>query len=163
MLPISSLHIKRCFFSELSLTELYQILQARVNVFVVEQACCYPDLDDQDQASWHLQVRNDQNQLIGYARVLPPGLAYAEASIGRFLVIKPHRSAGIGKHLFQEAMRFCNQKFPEPAIRICAQEYLLDFYRRLGFKEASAPFLDYGIRHVEMLLVNPRSADNTSL
>src|SRR5690606_14206953 len=113
-------------FYELSLDELYRILQIRNQVFYVEQRCDDLDLDDKDQQSLHLSLY-DGDILVGYARLLPPGLSYPEMSIGRVAVSASYRGRGTGRHLMEIAMEQLQAHFGSNAIRISAQRYLEKF------------------------------------
>lgn len=141
-------------FSELTPHTLYAALRARSDVFVVEQNCVFLDLDDADQAAWHLLGWTDQegaSTLAAYLRLLPPGCKFTEASIGRVLTTRDFRRAGAGRALMDEGVRKCRELHPGHAIRIGAQRYLSDFYAGFGFRAASEPYLEDGIEHIEML------------
>lgn len=137
-------------FGELNILELYQILQLRAEVFVVEQNCAYQDIDSRDIQCIHLiAVSNDD--IIGYCRILPEGIAYDNyCSIGRVVVRKEARSHQFGKQIMQASIDFCKIHFEEP-IKISAQLYLEKFYQNLGFKTASAPYLEDNIPHIAMI------------
>lgn len=62
-------------FNELSTSELYEILQLRSEIFVVEQDCVYNDLDGLDQEAEHLYCLVDE-QVAAYVRILPPGTRF---------------------------------------------------------------------------------------
>ena len=138
-------------FNELTAAELYAILKLRSEVFVVEQNCVYLDTDDKDQQSFHLCGWNE-NTLVVYARILPPGLAFEEASIGRVVTNPLHRKDGFGRVLMQQAIERTFTEFTVNEIRIGAQLYLLSFYTSLGFKKAGPEYLEDGIPHIEMTL-----------
>ncbi len=138
-------------FSELSNTELYALLQLRSLVFVVEQNCAYADLDDKDQGSWHL-MGWDQDDLIAYTRLLPPGLAFEECSIGRVVTSPSVRGQGIGRNLMKHSIEQCRQLFGSEPIQIGAQRYLEAFYGSLGFVVVGEPYLEDGIPHIHMIL-----------
>ena len=137
-------------FQELSLEELYQILRLRSAVFVVEQNCPYQDIDNKDQESLHLMYYVNNN-FAGYTRLLPAGLSYNEAAIGRVIISAEHRGAGIGKALMKASIKACYDHFGISAIRIGAQVYLLDFYQSLGFVPQGEGYDEDGIPHIEML------------
>lgn len=82
-------------FYELTLDELYAILQLRMEVFVVEQDCVYQDCDDKDQKSHHLMAWCN-GKLAAVTRLLPPGVSYAEPSIGRVITSPAFRGYEIG-------------------------------------------------------------------
>lgn len=140
-------------FAALSLQELYDVLHARCQVFIVEQVA-FQDLDGQDQGSWHLQGRDAQGVLQSYARVLPPGLAYpveGEPSIGRVLVMQAARGTGAGWELMRHAIAEVERMWPGTSIRIGAQAYLQKFYEGCGFVDMDEPYLEDGIPHRIML------------
>ncbi|MEO6584581.1 MAG: GNAT family N-acetyltransferase [Ferruginibacter sp.] len=137
-------------FGELSAIELYKILKIRSEVFVVEQNCVYLDADGKDQLAFHLTGWL-QSEAVAYVRILPPGLAYDEAAIGRVLTSKNQRRYGTGRVLMEKAIDFTLKQFNTGAIRIGAQVYLEKFYTSLGFNKASDEYLEDGIPHIEML------------
>jgi len=138
-------------FAELSPYELYSILQLRALVFVVEQECAYNDLDGYDAASHHLFTQDAAGRVIASLRMLPPGVKYAEPSLGRVVTHPDTRGTGLGRELMREGMRRAATDFPGAAIRIGAQKRLEGFYRSLGFLAVSPPYDEDGIEHVEML------------
>lgn len=142
-------------FDELGSTLLYRILAARNAVFVVEQQCPYQDIDGRDPHSLHLvaQVRDasDQPQIAAYLRLLPPGLAYDEASIGRVITAASHRGTGLGRELLARAVAIAEVQWPSAPLRIGAQAHLEAFYGAFGFVKASEPYDEDGIMHIEML------------
>lgn len=142
---------------ELSARQLHAILSARESVFVVEQQCAYQDADGRDLHAWHLTAWIAA-EVAGYLRVVDPGRKYAEPSLGRVLTTGPFRGTGLGRRLVDEGLRRCAHAFPEQAIRISAQQRLERFYREFGFNVVSAPYLEDGIPHVEMLRL-PTAAD----
>lgn len=137
-------------FNELTLAELYKIVKQRINIFVVEQNCPYSDCDNKDLDSYHLYA-SEESQIIAYLRILLPGISYKEASIGRVLVVQKHRGKGLGTMLMKKGMNFIKKELNESIIRISAQEYVLNFYKDLGFKVVSDTYLEDGIKHKEML------------
>ena len=136
-------------FNDLSLGELYRILQLRNQVFYVEQRCDDLDLDDKDQESLHLSIY-DEDILIAYARLLPAGLSYEERSIGRVAVSASYRGRKIGRLLMDEAIGHLEQVYGPGPIKISAQRYLEGFYRSLGFETKSEVYLEAGIEHIKM-------------
>jgi ElaA protein len=134
-------------FTDLAPHALYAALRARSDVFVVEQSCVFLDLDDVDQAAWHLLAWVERDG----PRALGPGCKFAEASIGRVLTTRDFRRTGVGRALMSEGVRKCLEIHPGQAIRIGAQRYLEAFYAGFGFRAASEPYLEDGIEHVEML------------
>ncbi|MEP6712525.1 MAG: GNAT family N-acetyltransferase [Ferruginibacter sp.] len=137
-------------FEELSADALYKILKLRSEIFVVEQNCVYLDMDDKDQQSFHLCGWIDE-KLLAYARILPPGIAFTEPSIGRVSTHPSFRKNGAGKLLMRQAIEKTYAQFLSNSIKIGAQLYLQAFYANLGFTQTSEPYLEDGIPHIEML------------
>ena len=140
-------------FNNLSAQQLFDVLQLRVNVFVVEQQCAYPELDefDRNAKTRHLCGCEASGQLIAYARILPPGLRFPEVNLGRFVVRKEARGQGVGHQLLREALREIESSWPGSGIRISAQDYLQKFYEQYGFVRVSDVYLEDGIAHVDMV------------
>ena len=139
---------------ELSSREWYEVTVAREAVFVVEQDCAFLDADGADPACWHLVGRRGA-EVAAYCRIVPPGVKFAEPSIGRVLTRGAGRGNGAGKALMEEAIRRCEELFPGLPIRIGAQQYLERFYGRFGFATVSEPYDEDGIPHVIMLREPP--------
>jgi ElaA protein len=140
-------------FNSLTTHELYDILKLRVDIFVVEQTCYYPELDDHDRHSETRHLFCYQNGNIqAYLRVLPKGLTYDDhISIGRVAIAKSARGTGLGHQLMQQGLSICQQCFPNQAIKISAQQHLEKFYQQHGFTTASAMYLEDDIPHIAML------------
>jgi ElaA protein len=138
-------------FSELTPYELYDILRLRSEVFVVEQNCVYLDMDNKDQNCFHF-CGWKVNALVAYVRLLPPGVAYAEPSIGRVITSPAYRRTGAGRILMQKAIELCVEKFGKKNIKIGAQLYLKKFYESLGFHQCGDMYLEDNIPHIPMLL-----------
>jgi ElaA protein len=138
------------YFKELSTEELYTILQLRNEVFVVEQNCVYQDADNKDSISFHLSGWDGGN-LVAYCRILPPGVSYTEASIGRVVSSPQYRNKGYGKQLMNEAIINTLAQFGCNTIKISAQLYLQKFYEQLGFVKLSDSYMEDNIPHIEML------------
>ena len=147
-------------FGDLSALDLHRILRARVDVFVVEQACPYPEVDGLDPACLHVVGEGGGGDLLAYARVLPPGLKYPEAALGRVLTSLAVRGTGVGRALLAEALAGMDRRWPGVPVRIGAQSHLERFYGEFGFRTVSAPYEEDGIEHVEMLRA---PADGASL
>lgn len=140
-------------FEQLSTTQLYQLLKLRVDVFVVEQTCPYPELDDKDhQRGVHHLLGYRDDQLVACARLLPPGISYPSASIGRVATKESERGSGLGHLLLQQALSSCQQLWPEQSIEIGAQEHLAKFYEKHGFVQTSPMYLEDDIPHIDMKL-----------
>lgn len=140
-------------FSQLNTHELYDLLKLRIDIFVVEQTCFYPDLDEHDR---HLETQHlfcYQNGLMtAYLRILPKGLTYPNnISIGRVVVAPSARGTGLGHELMKVALADCLIDFPNDTIKISAQEHLEKFYNHHGFERVSDMYLEDGIPHIGML------------
>jgi ElaA protein len=144
-------------FDALTPHELYAVLQLRNEVFVVEQHCVFQDADNKDQASIHVMGWQG-NRLIAYTRLVPPGKAYAEASIGRVVTAPAARKSGIGRELMLRSLQLLYQLFGDVPVRIGAQFYLRNFYASLGFRETGDIYLEDGIQHIEMLIPAPSAS-----
>lgn len=136
-------------FDNLTPRELYEIMRLRNEVFVLEQLCVYQDADNKDQESHHLMIK-DNDKLIAYARLLPPGLAFEQMSIGRVISAPDYRKKGAGKLLMQKAIEGCHELFGEGPICIGAQLYLKKFYESFGFVQTGDVYLEDNIEHIEM-------------
>ena len=108
-------------------------------------------MDNKDQLCHHLLLYAD-DALVAYARVLPPGLHYAEASIGRVITSLASRGTGTGKVLMELAISATKKLYPDQPLRIGAQLYALKFYERFGFERDGEIYDEDGIDHVEMVL-----------
>jgi ElaA protein len=136
-------------FAGLSALLLYEVLRFRQAIFVVEQACAYPDLDDNDQGAHHLLAHADH--IAGYLRLVH----YAEerrVAIGRVAVAASHRRHGLARRLMAETLERCRRDYLGCAVTLSAQTYLTGFYESLGFRPTSAPYDDYGVPHIDMIL-----------
>ncbi|HOZ64498.1 MAG TPA: GNAT family N-acetyltransferase [Burkholderiaceae bacterium] len=137
-------------FDELTLRELYELLQLRTEVFTVEQNCVFQDIDGADDQAMHL-LGTQNNQLVAYARCFPAGVKFAEASIGRVVTRSLARGSGLGHLLIQQAVSsVCALWGPQP-IRIGAQARLKAYYSGHGFVDVGVPYVEDGIDHLEMV------------
>lgn len=138
-------------FDELKLPELYAILKLRELVFVLEQACLYPDIDGKDSIAYHVLLK-EEGKLIAYARYFTKGSVYPEhASIGRVVVDPEYRGKELGKLLMKSLLEKVDSLYKNTSIQISAQTYLIDFYESYGFKIVSAEYLEDAIPHIRML------------
>ena len=129
---------------------LHRILRARQEVFVVEQDCVYLDADAADEASWHLAAWAPDWQLMAYARIVDPGIKYAEPSMGRVVLDKALRGSGLADRLVAEGLARADAAWPGRGNRISAQAHLQRFYGRHGFASIGEPYLEDNIPHIEM-------------
>lgn len=139
--------IKR--FEALSVFELYNLMQLRSEVFVVEQNCVYQDVDGKDEKALHL-IGEDEAVTVAYCRVFKPKDYFDEASIGRVIVKDNYRDQKLGHSLMKEAIEVINAEYNETKITISAQLYLKKFYESHGFIQTSETYLEDDIPHIEM-------------
>ncbi len=137
-------------FDQLSTTELYDILQLRSEVFVVEQDCVYQDIDGKDQKALHVLGEKD-GKLIAYTRCFKPGDYFKEASIGRVVVSESQREYKLGNTIMAASIEAINKQYNTKVIKLSAQCYLNKFYNNLGFKAIGEEYLEDGIPHVTMI------------
>ncbi|MEY3598891.1 MAG: hypothetical protein RL521_1313 [Bacteroidota bacterium] len=129
--------------------EWHRVLALRAEVFVVEQNCAYQDPDGKDVVSYHILMESGE-ELVAYARLLPPGVSYPEASIGRVVSSPRVRGLGWGKALMEVAIAQTQKQFGTNEICISAQSYLLKFYQDLGFVAEGEEYLEDDIPHFKM-------------
>lgn len=137
-------------FNDLSPLELYEILQLRSEVFVVEQDCVYQDIDGNDQKALHI-IGTVENKIIAYTRCFRPGDYFKEASIGRVVVKESQRKFKRGNQIMNNSIKAINNHYKTKIIKISAQCYLNKFYTNLQFKSIGEKYLEDGIPHVAML------------
>ena len=136
-------------FSELSPNELYEMLQLRSEVFVVEQNCAYQDIDGKDQKAIHVLGYSD-GILVAYSRLFKPKDYFEHASIGRVIVKASHRDKKLGHKLMRVSIDAITTLFQETKITISAQFYLQKFYESHGFIVVGESYLEDDIPHIEM-------------
>jgi len=138
-------------FDTLSPAALYAIMQLRNEVFVVEQNCVYQDADGKDPKCYHC-MGWDGTTLVAYTRIIPQGISYPEASIGRVVSSPRYRGTGAGRELMALSIKHTFELFNCNTIKIGAQLYLKKFYEALGFVQSSGTYLEDNIPHIEMTL-----------
>lgn len=143
-------------FDDLGVRALYDALQLRTRVFVVEQQAIYLDADGADLLSWHLLGRDDAGVLQAYLRLVDAGVKYAEPSIGRVITAPEARGSGLGRALMAEGLAGAARWWPGHGLRISAQSRLRRFYTDFGFVAVGDDYLEDGIPHVEMLRKDAR-------
>ncbi len=156
---MSTLTWKRVAFADLTPHQLYELLQLRSDVFVMEQACAFQDMDGFDHLAVHLlgtavqptAVEGQGTPLIAYARLFPAGIKFAEASIGRVITRDTVRGTGLGHVLIREAIASVAALWGVQPIRIGAQARLTGYYRQHGFVEVGPLYLEDNIDHQDML------------
>ncbi|MDG3087015.1 GNAT family N-acetyltransferase [Vibrio hannami] len=140
-------------FDQLNTFQLYQLLKLRVDIFVVEQTCPYPELDNKDLNEGVYQLLGYQGgELVACARLLPQGISFDNVSIGRIATKQEARGSGLGHELMRVALQHCSELWPEQIIDIQAQEHLQAFYQQHGFIPFSESYLEDDIPHIDMRL-----------
>ncbi|MBR5720952.1 MAG: GNAT family N-acetyltransferase [Clostridia bacterium] len=137
-------------FDELSAKELYGIIRARTEVFVVEQKCPYQELDGLDIFSTHLYF-SQNGEIAAYLRIVPPGKRFEEVSFGRIFTSLPYRGKGLGAKLMEEGIKAAEKIYGKCPIRISAQKHACGFYEKFGFIKDSEEYDEDGIVHIEMI------------
>lgn len=157
--PIRRPPIRRVAFDALSLNELHDLLALRSRVFVVEQACPYPDIDGRDPGALHLIAVDNAGTIVGCARCLGPDGEISDpegrdatVSFGRLAVDPSQRSTGLGRALVAESLAVLAERWPGRDVLIGAQLYLERFYGSFGFAQVTEPYDDFGIPHIDMRL-----------
>ena len=127
--------------------ELYEILKARAEIFVVEQNCVYQDLDGKDYNSLHV-FYEEEGKVLAYLRAFRKDADTVQ--LGRVLTVQ--HGTGLGGTLLKEGIRQICEEFMSSQIYAEVQTYATGFYEREGFTVCSDEFLEDGIPHVAMLL-----------
>lgn len=137
-------------FQELTIHELYDLLQLRSEVFVVEQDCVYQDIDGKDQKALHI-LGYKEHKLVAYTRIFQPGYYFEEASIGRVVVKDAERQHKYGYDIMKASIEAIKTHYNISIIKISAQTYLKRFYNNLEFYQVGEEYLEDGIPHIGMI------------
>ncbi|GHA38741.1 ElaA protein [Salinimicrobium marinum] len=147
---IQELDLKIKSFSELHISELYDLLQLRSEVFVVEQDCVYLDIDGKDGKALHVMgFRN--GELVAYTRCFAPGIYFEEAAIGRVVVKANSRKENYGHEILRASVKAIEEEYDTAVIKLSAQTYLVNFYESHGFQQIGKGYLEDGIPHIAMI------------
>lgn len=138
-------------FNDLSTRQLFDLLALRTEIFVVEQDCPYQEVDEKDKLAFHVLAYTSDNVLIGVSRIIPPGISYKEASLGRVAIRKEFRRQGLAHQLNTKTIHYIESRLNLKELRISAQSHLCRMYEKHGFGVVSEEYLEDGIPHVEML------------
>ncbi len=138
-------------YKELTLDEFHDILQLRIDVFVVEQNCPYPELDNKDKMAFHFYCTDKNDKIIAYTRFFKPGDYYKEAAFGRVVVHQDFRNQKLGYELVEQTISKMKQLFGDIPIKIGAQTYLNKFYTSFGFQQVGEEYIEDGIPHIYMV------------
>lgn len=147
---MSELKIRVKEFQQLGLDELYDLLQLRSEVFVVEQDCVYQDIDGKDRQAIHV-IGYKKDKIVAYTRCFEPGYYFPEAAIGRVVVKDSERRFGYGHDIMEASHEAINRYFNTSEIRLSAQQYLIKFYESHGYETSGEGYLEDGIPHINML------------
>lgn len=142
--------IKEKTFEELTTAELYELLQLRSEVFVVEQDCVYQDIDGKDQKALHI-LGYENDRLVAYTRCFDRNIYFEEAAIGRVLVKKDARDRGFGHEIMKASVEAIRKHYQTDTIKLSAQQYLIKFYESHGFVTVGEGYLEDGIPHIAMV------------
>ena len=137
-------------FDELTLNELYKIMQLRSQVFVVEQNCIYQDLDDIDKISYHLFIKGNNDMIKAYLRIFEKDKDTAQ--IGRVVTDEKERKKGYATKLMEKGIQLIKNEMKKNKVYLEGQVYCKDLYLKLGFEIISDEFLEDGIPHIKMEL-----------
>ena len=137
-------------FQELTTSELYELLQLRSEVFVVEQDCVYQDIDGKDLKALHV-LGEKEGKIIAYTRLFNSGEYFDTPSIGRVVVKDTERKYGFGHDLMKASIQAIIDTYNETTITISAQTYLQKFYESHGFKQVGEGYLEDGIPNIRMV------------
>lgn len=142
--------IKEKTFEELTTAELYELLQLRSEVFVVEQDCVYQDIDGKDQKALHV-LGYREKELVAYTRCFDKGIYFEQAAIGRVVVKKNNRKYGYGHEIMKASVEAIRKRYKTDNIKLSAQQYLIKFYEFHGFSSIGEGYLEDGIPHIAMI------------
>ncbi|APG60785.1 GNAT family N-acetyltransferase [Christiangramia salexigens] len=147
---MSDLNIQVKKFADLSLQELYELLQLRSEVFVVEQDCVYQDIDGKDDEALHVLGKKN-GRIVAYTRCLKPGYYFEQAAIGRVVVKQSERKFGYGHNIMKASDEAISRNYNTSHIKLSAQQYLIKFYESHGYKTQGEGYLEDGIPHIAMI------------
>ena len=150
--PSIEWHVKP--FAALTGREVHDIMRLRVDVFVVEQRCVYPEIDGQDPEAVHVMGIAGNGTLAAYARILPPH-GKEPPHIGRVIVHPAFRGNHLGRHLMHQALNALYELYGSRRSALAAQAYLVDFYGSFGYIPVSEAYPWDGIPNVDMTLDAP--------
>lgn len=148
---MAKLKYQLVLMKDLGCDVLYDILQLRQEIFVVEQKCYYLDADGLDQQAYHFIGRDEKKQILSYLRIIPPASEGEPVRIGRVLVRAGHRGKGLAREIMEEALARIQAIYTKKPVKISAQTYLQGFYTSLDFVKTSEPYDEDGIEHVDMV------------
>jgi len=137
-------------FEDFSLEEFHDLIQLRIEVFVLEQDCPYQELDGLDKSAWHVTGENEDGELLACSRIIAPGISCKEVSFGRVLTKLNVRGEKIGHEVVKRTIAFIEKAYPGQTMKISAQKHLKKFYEYYKFKQSGEGYLEDGIPHIPM-------------
>jgi len=140
-------------FDKLTINELYDLLRLREQVFIIEQTSIYPNIDNKDQKAIHL-IAEVEGKIIAYSRLFKAGDYFQTAAISRVIVNREYRKLKIGRVLMEKSITEIKNRFNQTEITISAQCYLLEFYKSFDFKTKGESYIEDGIPHIQMILID---------
>ena len=144
------LEFKSYTFNQLTTQQLHDLMRLRIDVFVVEQDCPYPEIDGRDLDATHI-LGTDNDEIVAYTRILPAGSVFPEVSFGRVVVAQSHRGKSLGHDLLKFTLATIEAEHGNIPVRISAQVYLVGYYQQYGFEIAGEEYLEDGLPHIDML------------
>ena len=144
------MELKIKFFDELTTRELYEIVRARTEIFLLEQRIICQDFDGVDYTALHCFLEQD-GKILAYLRAFPA--EDGSIRIGRVLSIT--HGIGLGTRLMRESLLHIKTRLNAASITLHAQKHAQGFYERLGFAVTSEDFWEEGIPHVTMTYQYP--------
>ena len=137
--------------SELSVSQLYALLQLRCAVFVVEQNCPYQDIDGDDLTGDNRHILGWKNdELVAYARILKSDDDLEPVVIGRVIVSEALRGEKVGQQLMSKTLETCTHHWPDKPVYLGAQAHMQNFYQSFGFIPVTEVYEEDGIPHIGM-------------
>ncbi|MGU3523586.1 GNAT family N-acetyltransferase [Enterobacteriaceae bacterium C23F] len=137
--------------SQLTVQQLYALLQLRCEVFVVEQTCPYQDVDGDDLVGENRHILGWRDgKLVAYARILKSEEEFEPVVIGRVIVSEAVRGEKLGVKLMEQTLASCEQHWPQKALYLGAQAHLQAFYAHFGFAPVTDVYDEDGIPHIGM-------------
>lgn len=138
-------------FASFSLSELYDLLKLRQEVFILEQESFYADIDGKDQEALHYLIQNRETAALFGAIRLFADTDENTARIGRVVIAPAARGTGLGRAMMQAGIDKAEELLPGCSIHVSAQAYLEKFYGSLGFEAVSDTYIEDGIPHIDMI------------
>ena len=133
-------------FGELSKEELYEILKARCEIFIVQRGMRCQDMDGMDQVARHFFLE-EEGKILAYLRAFYDEVEGA-VKIGRVLTIT--HGIGLGGELIRFAIADIKENMNCNKIYVDSQKHAVGFYEKLGYSILGDADTDsyYMIKHL---------------